>query len=138
VTPPSQAVRSCGVIVTPIAAWTATLAYDAVYPGMPAYVHVLYAIGLSAAAWGFWDRQQRPHELGAAMATSFAVALTPAKHLYWFLQSTLLAKALPYLLAGLILLGLAILVSFYKGGLLWRGWSALRRLNEQLRRQAIP
>ncbi len=133
--PFSHGVRTTGFFVLPAAAALASLAYDTVYPEVPTVLHLMYILGLTLSAWGFWDRRQQTHDLAGAMATSLACALRPARHAYLLLHATILQKALPFMAAGLILLLLAILISLYKGGQLQQGWSALSRLNARMRRE---
>lgn len=130
----SQAVRRIGYVALPVAAWLAAAGYDALYPALAPHVHTLYVFALAVTAWGLWNRQQHTRDLAGTMATSLAGAIAPAKRVYLLLQTTLLERALPFLVVGLVLLALAVLISLYKGGLLRRGWSALRQLNDQLRR----
>lgn len=132
----ADTVRRAALVFVPLAAWLAGATYDALYPGVLPRFHLLYIAGLTAIAWGYWHREQLAPFLAASLATSTALGLVPLKRLYVLLQSTLIAKALPWLTVGLLLLALALLISLYKGGPLRRLWPTLRRWNERLRSRA--
>ncbi len=114
----------------PIAALAAATTYEFLFPDVPPTQHALYLTALLAVAVLYWRRQAATPELLAMLASGSCLLLFGARSLYRLLESSPLDKGLPWIAGGLTALGLALLVSFVKAGLLARGWLLLRSLNK--------
>lgn len=125
----SRLLRRLALPVIPAAALVAATSYEFVYPEVPRAGHALYVVALCLIVIVYWRRSPATGQLLAAMLTLAALLTLGLRGSYLALKSSPLEKGLPWLAAGLGLLLLATLLSFTKGGLIIRGWRALRLLN---------
>jgi hypothetical protein len=75
----ARVVKDMAFIAVPLAAWIAGVTYGIFFPDVPPPLGLLYILGLSSLAWGFWHERQQAIDLAAALATTFAVGAAPLK-----------------------------------------------------------
>jgi hypothetical protein len=121
--------RLAGPLV-PWAALVAATAYEFLFPQVPRIDHAIYLSALLAVAVLYWRRRAASPQMLAALATGGCLLLFGGRSLYLRLESTPLEKGLPWLAGGLTALGVALVLSLGKGGLLARAWLTLRALNK--------
>jgi hypothetical protein len=125
----TRVLRRVALLFIPVAGLAAATSYEFVFPHIPRADHALYLTALFAIAVLYWRRRMESPELLAMLASAGCLLLFGSRSVYLLLESSPLRKGLPWIAGGLTMLGVALLVSFMKGGLLSRGWSLLRSLN---------
>lgn len=125
----ARLMRRLAVVLVPVAGLVAATSYEFVYPQIPRLQHAVYLSALMATAVLFWYRRAAMPELLATIASGGSVLLFGSRSLYLLLESSLLSKGLPWIACGLSALGVALLLSFCKGGLVDRCWLLLKSIN---------
>ena len=101
---------------------------DELYPMVDARITALYLVGLTLASWMMWQPERPRASLISAGIVVLANALPGSKQLYWILHGTVLGRGLAWITLGFALLLVAVIVSFWRGGLLTPLWQRLARL----------
>jgi hypothetical protein len=115
----------------PLLAFIAAIGYPWV-PGIRTVDTTTYLGLLMLVAAGLWQRERGLGQLVAALSVLGANLLGGAAQVYELLGRSILAKGLPWLAAGLVLVAIALAISLAKMGLLTRLEQALQRLNRAL------
>jgi hypothetical protein len=119
--------------VAVLAAFAASL-YERLFPEVPGWLHLQYIAVLAALGFLYWYRAAQLHCLTGALLAAASYCLAAARQLYGLLHGVGIEKGLNWLMWGMAFLGLAVLISFIKGGVIQKLWASLHRLNESLRR----
>jgi hypothetical protein len=126
----ARLVRRLALPLIPLAGLIAATTYEFLFPQVPRAQHAVYLAALLAVAAIYWWRRSATPQLLALLVNSGGLLLFGSRSVYLLLESSRLDKGLPWIAGGLTALGVALLVSFMKAGLLARGWLMLRSLNK--------
>jgi hypothetical protein len=117
-------------------AWRAAVAFAAIaatlypwlLPSLSPIVLPVFLAMLLAVVIGHWQRLRKLEPLVGVTIVAAANALGASQHGYSRLQDSVLGKGLPWLVAGLAIVAVALTISLLKMGL----WTWLRRSVERL------
>jgi hypothetical protein len=107
----------------------AAAVYPWVLPGLAPAALTSYLALLLAISLGHWQRVREFGPLGGAIVTLAASALGPGRYGYQWLDQSPIGRGLPWLVAGLAAVVVALTISLLKMGL----WPWLRRMAVQFR-----
>jgi hypothetical protein len=132
--PLARFLRSIVWRVVPLLAFAAVIVYPPAMPQLDEPLLTGYVASLLVASFAIWLRQRQVGPLGAGIATLGANVLAYFRQMYLLLAYTPLAKGLPWIASGLVVVTLAVLISLLKMGLWVRSRQWLERLNLALAR----
>lgn len=129
----ARAIRSVAHIAMPLAAVFAALAYEWLFPSIGYEMHRYYVIALAVISLLYWFSFFHLRYVLSTFLCSVTVGFMYARGWYDVVRNTDLEKGIRWIIAGLVMLILAVLISSAKGGLMRRAWIALLRANRSLR-----
>jgi hypothetical protein len=122
--------------VAVLAALAASM-YERLFPEVPGWVHLQYIAVVTTLGFLYWFRAAQLHYLTGALLAAGSYCLAAARQLYGLLHGAGVEKGLSWLMWGMAFLGLAVLISFIKGGVIQKIWASLQQLNDFVRRCRI-
>jgi hypothetical protein len=131
----ARSLRRAAAYLLPALALLAVGAYPLLFPRTPLAMHALYTAALAVLAALVWRREQQTEHLAGVLTTAAALAATMLQAGYAQLNNTPLAAGREWLAAGLACLGVGLLISLAKGGVLRSGWNNLAAWNRRLQSQ---
>jgi hypothetical protein len=108
--------------------------YERLFPEVPGWVHLQYIAVVTTFGFLYWYRAAQLHYLTGALLAAASYCLAAARQLYSLLHGAGIERGLGWLMWGMAFLGLAVLISFIKGGVIQKFWASLHQLNDFVRR----
>jgi hypothetical protein len=121
----------------PVLAGLAAIVYPWTLPDLPPTALESYSALLLVTSLLLWWRDRRTAPLAAMSATLAANLAAHVPQGYRLLEQTLLAEGLPWLALGLLVVGVAFVISLWKMKLRQRAWAWLEQMNLALGGQAV-
>ena len=112
----SRLVRTIGAVLIPLAATTALVAYDAVFPLVPRTLDVAYVGVLTLLSLAYWYRAGSLANLTGAGSTIALLVMTQLRQVAAPVTTSILAQGRPWLIWGAVFLFVAVLISASKAG----------------------